>query len=237
MWKNTGVRLGILSDIHANLPALEAALEALRNESVEEVVVLGDCLGYGPHPRQVLRRLRKEGLSPILGAWDLRVLFPQFPVPEGIGKETLEFTRRQLKDEDLRFLRGLRMSHRSLYEGVRVVAFHGLPKDPEGRPDFSTQRHLLPLLQEYRAQALLLGGGHLPIHRPLRTGLVADPGSVGLSLGGGHGADAMILEVPENRVYFRKVPYDLGPLLFDLRAWGLPPILEEVYRTGRFPSP
>jgi protein phosphatase len=235
--ENTSVRLGILSDIHANLPALEAALEALREEGVDEVLVLGDTLGYGPHPRQVLKRLRKEGLSPILGAWDLRVLYPQFPVPEGLSKETLAFTRKQLKEEDLRFLEGLRMSHRSTYEGVRLVAFHGLPGNPEARPDLESKDRLLPLLQEYRAQTLLLGGGHLPISRNLGVGLVADPGSVGLSLGGEHGADVMVLDLPENRVRFRKVPYDLGPLLFDLRGWGLPLVLEEVYRTGRFPSP
>lgn len=231
------MRLGILSDIHANLPALEAALEALRKEGVDEVLILGDTLGYGPHPRQVLRRLRQEGLSPILGAWDLRVLFPKFPVPEGVGKETLAFTRSQLKDEDLRFLQSLRMSHRSTYEGVRVLAFHGLPGNPEDKPEFESKDPLLALLREYRAQTLFMGGGHLPISRNLGVGLVADPGSVGLSLSGEHGADAMVLELPENRVRFLKVPYDLGPLLFDLRAWGLPPILEEVYRTGRFPSP
>lgn len=82
-----------------------------------------------------------------------------------------------------------------------------------------------------------MGGGHLPISRTLGAGLVADPGSVGLSLSGEHGADVMILELPENRLRFLKVPYDLRPVLFDLRAWGLPPILEEVYRTGRFSSP
>ncbi|MGQ9510973.1 MAG: metallophosphoesterase family protein, partial [Thermaceae bacterium] len=155
------MRLGVLSDIHANLPALEAALEALRREEVDEVLVLGDVLAYGPHPRQVVRTLRKEGLLPILGAWDLRVLFPQFPVPEGVGKETLEFTRHQLQEEDLRFLQSLRTGHRRTQEGLRLVAFHGLPGTPDAMPDWE-EKTLLDLLQAYRAQILLLGGSHLP---------------------------------------------------------------------------
>ena len=51
------MRLGVLSDLHANLPALEAALEALRAEGVDEVLVLGDLVGYGPHPRQVIHQI------------------------------------------------------------------------------------------------------------------------------------------------------------------------------------
>lgn len=104
---------------------------------VAEVLVLGDTLGYSPHPHQVLKRLRREGLSPILGAWDLRVPFPKFPVPEGVGKETLAFTQSQLKDEDPRFLQSLRMSHRSTYEGVltagretRKISRSSNPKTP-----------------------------------------------------------------------------------------------------------
>ena len=61
------MRLGVLSDLHANLPALEAALEALRAEGVDEVLVLGDLVGYGPHPRQVIHRSGRKGLPPSPG--------------------------------------------------------------------------------------------------------------------------------------------------------------------------
>jgi len=46
----------------------------------------------------------------------------------------------------------------------------------------------------------------------------------------------MVLDTETLEVRFLKVPYDLGPLIFDLRAWGLPSVLEKVYRTGRFPQ-
>lgn len=97
-------------------------------------------------------------------------------------------------------------------------------------------RDLAFFLERYGAEALLLGGSHLPLARRVGRGLVADPGSVGLSLTGEHGADAMVLDTETLGARFLKVPYDLGPLLFDLRAWGLPPVLEQVYRFGRFPK-
>ncbi|WP_243027753.1 metallophosphoesterase family protein [Thermus albus] len=232
------MRLGVISDIHANLPALEAALEALRHQGVDEVLVLGDLVGYGPHPKQVIRRLIKEGLSAIAGAWDLRVAYPlPEALPEGVGKATLEWTRSQLSERELNYLRSLRLSHRKTYGGNRLVAFHGTPGNPEEPLDLlGPAAELLPHLERYGARILLLGGRHLPLSRRLGTGLVADPGSVGLSLSGEPGADAMVLDTEALEVRSLKVPYDLGPLIFDLRAWELPPILERVYRTGRFPK-
>nr|WP_081995796.1 metallophosphoesterase family protein [Thermus sp. 2.9] len=230
------MRLGVLSDIHANLPALEAALEALRAEGVDEVLVLGDMVGYGPHPRQVVRRLMQEGFPAIAGAWDLRVAYPvDGAVPEGLGKATLAWTRSQLGERELAYLRSLRLSHRRTYGATRLVAFHGKPGRPEEHLDLlGPAREFLALLERFSAKVLLLGGRHLPLARRVGAGLVADPGSVGLSLSGESGADALLLDTDTLEARFLKVPYDLGPVLFDLRAWGLPPALEKVYRTGRF---
>ncbi|WP_018111825.1 metallophosphoesterase family protein [Thermus igniterrae] len=232
------MRLGVLSDLHANLPALEAALEALRGEGVDEVLVLGDLVGYGPHPRQVLQRLWKEGLPAIAGAWDLRVAYPlPGTLPEGVGRATLAWTRAQLSEKELNYLRALRLSHRRTYGERRLVAFHGKPGRPEESLDLlGPAKDFFPLLERYGAQILLLGGRHLPLARRVGTGMLADPGSVGLSLSGEHGADVLVLDTDTLEARFLKVPYDLGPLLFDLRAWGLPPVLEKVYRTGRFPK-
>lgn len=232
------MRLGVLSDIHANLPALEAALEALRQESVDEVLVLGDVVAYGPHPKQVIARLWKEGLPVIAGAWDLRVAYPlPGTLPEGVGKATLEWTRSQLSERELAYLRSLRLSHRRNLEEGRLVAFHGSPGRPEERLDLlGPANELLGVMERYGARVLFLGGRHLPLARRVGRGLVADPGSVGLSLSGEPGADVMVLDTLTLEVRLLKVPYDLGPLLFDLRAWGLPPVLEKVYRTGRFPE-
>lgn len=127
------MRLGVLSDLHANLPALEAALEALRAEGVDEVLVLGDLVGYGPHPRQVIHRIWEEGLAAIAGAWDLRVAYPlPGPLPEGVGKATLEWTRAQLGEKELAYLRSLRLSHRKSYGGCASWPSTGSRGTPRG---------------------------------------------------------------------------------------------------------
>ena len=158
------MRLGVLSDLHANLPALEAALEALRAEAVDEVLVLGDLVGYGPHPRQVIHRIWEEGLAAIAGAWDLRVAYPlPGPLPEGVGKATLEWTRAQLGEKELAYLRSLRLSHRRAYGRMRLVAFHGKPGDPEERVDLlGPARDLAFFLEQSGAEAGLAPWGKPP---------------------------------------------------------------------------
>lgn len=232
------MRLGVLSDIHANLPALEAALEALRREGVDEVLLLGDLVGYGPHPREVIHRVWKEGLPAIAGAWDLRVAYPlPGALPEGVGRATLEWTRAQLSERELAYLRSLRLSHRLVFGERRLLAFHGSPGNPEEPLDLlAPARGLWELLSRYRAQVLRLGGRHLPLARRVGAGLLADPGSAGLSLSGEPGADALLLDTETLEARFLKVPYDPGPVIRDLEASGLPPVLAQVYRTGRFPK-
>lgn len=235
------MRLGIIAEIHANLPALEAALEALRKEGVEQVLAVGDIVGYGPHPRQVIRRLDREGIPCVPGAADLRVAYA-LPAPprEGIAETTIAWTREQLGQRELHFLRNLRLRHRYDTPGGRLMAFHGSPEDPEHKIDLNEAhpQEILKMLESIRSRYAVVAGKHIPFRRVVHKGVVFDPGSVGLSLGGEPGADVLILEDDihgEVLHRFLKLPYDYGQVTFDLAAWELPEVLAEVVRQGRFP--
>ncbi len=236
------MRLGIIAEIHANLPALEAALEALRKEGVEQVLAVGDLVGYGPHPRQVIRRLDREGIPCVPGAADLRVAYA-LPAPprEGIAETTIAWTREQLGQRELHFLRNLRSRHRYDTPGGRLMAFHGSPEDPENKIDLNEAhpQEILRMLESIRSRYAVVAGKHIPFRRAVHMGVVFDPGSVGLSLGGEPGADVLILEDDihgEVLHRFLKLPYDYGQVTFDLAAWELPEVLAEVVRQGRFPQ-
>ncbi|MBM5569836.1 metallophosphoesterase family protein, partial [Klebsiella quasipneumoniae] len=85
----------------------------------------------------------------------------------------------------------------------------------------------------------VFAGRHIPFYRRVGDGLLIDPGSVGLTLGGEPGADVLILEEDlegKLNIRFLKVPYDFGQVIFDLTAWELPPIVAEVIRLGRYPG-
>lgn len=131
------MRLGIIAEIHANLPALEAALEALRKEGIDQVLAVGGLVGYGPHPRQVIRKLDKEGIPCVPGAADLRAAYAlPSPAREGIAETTIVWTREQLGTRELHFLRNLRSRHRYEAPGGAVDGLSRLPGRPgkQGRP-------------------------------------------------------------------------------------------------------
>lgn len=235
------MRLGIIAEIHANLPALESALEALRKEGVEQVMAIGDLVGYGPHPKQVIRKLDKEGIPCVPGAADLRVAYAlPSPAREGIAETTIVWTREQLGPREMNFLRNMRSRHRYETPNGRLMAFHGSPEDPERKLDLEAHpAEILKMLETIRSRYAVIAGRHIPFKRAVHKGILYDPGSVGLSLGGEPGADVLILEDDvhgELHHRFLKLPYDYGQVTFDLAAWELPEILAEVVRQGRFPQ-
>jgi predicted phosphodiesterase len=235
------VKLGVIAEIHANLPALESALEALRKAGVDQILAIGDIVGYGPHPRQVIRKLDKEGIPCVPGAADMRVAYAlPTKAREGIAETVLVWSREQLGETELGFLRNLRPRYRTEIAGGRLTAFHGSPENIETRFDLESHpAEVLKMLEQVRSKYAIVAGRHIPFKRSVHKGIVYDPGSVGLSLGGEPGADVLIVEEDssgELQHRFLKLSYDYGQVAFDLAAWELPEVLAEVVRQGKFPQ-
>ncbi|WP_293173997.1 metallophosphoesterase family protein [Oceanithermus sp.] len=230
------MRLGLFSDVHANLPALEATLSALDSADVDMMLCLGDVVGYGPHPREVIALLRERKIVCTLGAADANLAFPFAKTErEGVAEETLRWTAEQLTDEEVRWLRSLPVTYRIRTPFGRLRAFHGLPYQPEKRMPLSAPTaELLPIFERLGSHVLACGGSHVPFHRRVGDRWLIDPGSVGMTLGGEPGADAMVLDITKAGIEVEtlKIDYDLGQTVFDVQAWGLPDLVAEVIRNG-----
>ncbi|MFA5272406.1 MAG: metallophosphoesterase family protein, partial [Candidatus Omnitrophota bacterium] len=72
------MKIAVISDVHANLPALEAVLKDVKEKRVQEIWDLGDSVGYSPFPNEVLASFRRERVKGLLGNYDKKVLsFPR----------------------------------------------------------------------------------------------------------------------------------------------------------------
>jgi putative phosphoesterase len=236
------VIVGVISDVHANVLALEAALDALKREGADTIVCLGDVVGYGPSPNETIDLLRSEGVICTLGMADERIAydFARRRLPRaGVADDILEWTRGVIDPRNVEFLRGLPVQHRLLTPAGRFRFFHGTPETPSERMNLNQDPlSLSRLLERNRCRILAAGGTHVPYYRQLPAGSVLNPGSVGLALNGEPGADYAVLRIDEKRVevFMDKAEYDFGAVAFDIIAWGLPPMVAEAVQQGRMPE-
>lgn len=234
--------LGVISDVHANVIALEAVLEALKEKGAETIVCLGDVVGYGPSPNETIELLRKEDVICTLGAADERIAYDFLARKrprEGVADEILEWTRKVIQPRNVEFLRSLPIQYRLLTPAGRFRFFHGTPETPGQRLHLNQDPlSLTRLLQRNRCRVIAAGGTHVPFYRKLPAGAVVNPGSVGLALNGEPGADYALLRVDDDgvEVSMDKVEYDFGAVAFDIIAWGLPSMVAEAVQQGRMPE-
>ncbi|ADI14017.1 metallophosphoesterase family protein [Truepera radiovictrix] len=232
------MRLGLISDVHANVLALEAVLRELKRRGAETILCLGDVVGYGPSPNETLELLRRERVMCLLGAADEQVAFafarPRRP-RAGVADETLEWTRSVIHPEHVAFLRQLPVQLRLQTPLGRLRACHGTLGQGERISLHQDAAALTRLLAAQRCQLLAVGNSHVPFYHALQAGWVINPGSVGLSLNGEPGADYALLSFSERglEVVMDKVDYDVAAVAFDIVAWGLPKAVAEAVQRGK----
>jgi predicted phosphodiesterase len=121
------VRLAILSDIHSNLPALEATLASIEEASPDETWSLGDVVGYGAHPDECAHLVAERCDLSLVGNHDLAVLGElDISSFSPAAATAVRWTQRTASDETLRYLRGLRAADTER----EVALYHASPRDP-----------------------------------------------------------------------------------------------------------
>ncbi len=122
-------RVGIISDIHSNLEALDAALKWLDSQSVEDVVCLGDVVGYGPNPNECCDLVRRVSSVTLLGNHDAAVIGAMSTeFYRDAARHAIQWTRRQLSSTHLEWLYRLPYTHRRPDDGIAFC--HSAPISP-----------------------------------------------------------------------------------------------------------
>lgn len=234
--------IGLISDVHANVIALEAVLAEVRAQGADTILCLGDLVGYGPAPNEALELIRKSGVLCTLGAADERIAFDfarRRVSRKGVADEILEWTRDVIEPKHVQYLQTLPVQRRLETPVGRLRFFHGTADDPAERMDLQQDPITLTrILEQHRCTILACGGSHVPYYRKLHSGWVVNPGSVGLSLNGEPGADYALLTIRDGSVEITmdKVEYDFAAVAFDIVAWGLPTMVAETIQMGRMPD-
>ena len=240
------MRLAVLSDIHANLAALDAVRADMPR--VDEVWVLGDIVGYGPQPNEVIRRLQELGARSVSGNHDgaaIGTVDAGWFNPDAAA--AIRWTSTVLDPNSSSYLAALPQVRRD----GELTAVHGSPREPiweyitdasiaaANLSAFETRHCLyghthLPVI--YRADAARMtvvpATTTAPIALDARRSLI-NPGSVGQPRDGNPDASYMVLDLEAGRAEFRRVAYDIGLTQRLMREVGLPRWLVERLSLGR----
>jgi putative phosphoesterase len=225
------MRLAIFSDIHANLPALEAVLADAASRQFDRLYCLGDLVGYAPFPNEVTERIRLERIPTIMGNYDDGVGFERDDCgcayreadEKRRGDQSLAWTKAHVTADNKAFLRTLAHEIRFEADGRRVLLVHGSPRKIneylfEDRPLASFQR----LAASSNADIIVYGHTHKPYTKLVDDVWFVNVGSVGKPKDGDWRACYAILDTLGRTAEFVRVEYDLPRVTRAIRASELP---------------
>ncbi len=235
------MKVALFADIHGNFPALQAVWSHARRLGAEDFWNLGDSVGYGPFPSEVLAFLRKEYVLSLRGNYDTKVLRLPERGEKWLGtkraEKALAFRTcwESLSEEDRNYLEALPEVFRLRYGGKRFFLCHGSPESPGEHLDDSTgEERLQELARATGAAYVLCGHSHLPFDRSAGSVRFINPGSVGRPDDGDPRASYCLLEIQKDAVQtsFYRVGYDVDQVLYGLRSLGLPEVFCRMFLQG-----
>jgi predicted phosphodiesterase len=163
--------VALISCIHGNMEALEAVWSDIRACGISEVICLGDLVGYGPHPAEVVDFIRREGIPTIRGCWDEGVAEQKGDCgchfvaedEKAAGDWSYRWTQEHLTDRHRQFLASLPPMIAASANGSRLLAVHGSPRNAH---EYLTETtHELVLYERAgsaQADILVFGHTHVP---------------------------------------------------------------------------
>lgn len=243
-----GKQFAILADIHANYPALNAVLEKLDALGIKDAIVLGDTIGYGPHPVECIREIKKRNFLTIRGNHD-HALVAGIPTRgfSSTGRWVLEWSATKLEKSEYEWLINLPSYHQQ----DNWFAVHGAPQDKTFFNAYVyqlTYEENLNYLAENTIPVCLYGHTHIQgvyydgcqgIEMPGELQLdearhyLVCPGSVGQPRNKKTGAEFAVFDQERSNIQFYQVDYDLERTIKDMCRYEFPLQLINRLRKGQ----
>lgn len=242
------MKLALLSDIHANLHALQAVISDLEQSGAEAVLFLGDAVGYGAFPNEVAELVAKHCEVRILGNHDAGAvgLIDSFLFND-YARNALVFTEKALSDESRASLRNARIS----YELDEMLLVHATPEEPEEWRYCLTINQAKRQFEHFDNSICFIGHSHWPVvfslgqdnnvrvEPPGRHVLVEEcrylinVGSVGQPRDGNPQSCYVIFDNDTRQLEFRRVDYDIVAAQQAMADHNLPEFLIQRIAGGR----
>jgi putative phosphoesterase len=225
--------VAVITDIHANLPALDAALKRIEELGVERIYCGGDLVGYGPHPNEVCRLIYERGIPTIYGNYDYAIARDLEDCgcayvdqhDRELGQRSVDWTLAHTDQRSKDFMRELPFALRFEVGDRQVHLVHGSPRKVneylfEEKPASLYER----LAAAEEADTLVFGHTHKPWVHEYGDVLFVNCGSVGKPKDGDPRGAFAVLRPGQGHpaVTIERVPYNAEAVAREVAAAGLP---------------
>jgi len=212
------MKVGLISDIHANLPALETVLDDM--PTVDRIVCAGDVIGYNPWPAECVARVREVAAMTVRGNHDRTVETPEKYRANRMAEAGLEHAKESLSDDQRAWLDSLPRAE--TFTGDRYLLVHSHPAAE--REDAYVYPEEFPTLDRHMGDydGIVLGHTHVQGKRSVAGGVVVNPGSVGQPRDGDPDAGYAVLDTQTDEVDLHRVAYDIDRVSEAVADAGLP---------------
>lgn len=235
------MRYAVISDIHANIEALLTVMREINKKHVNEIVCLGDVVGYGANPDEVAEIIRNEVKYTVRGNHDDALHDEStYSMINPYAKAAIDYSRSVLSQESSKWLKGLPMT----YQLDDVLLVHSSPSEPHEWKYILSDSEARIELSSFEERICLIGHTHVPavfkqrIHdssgeSATRTRELINVGSVGQPRDGDRRASFGIIDTSDFTYENFRIEYDCRLAGNKIIACGLPPFLAERLQKGR----
>ncbi len=257
------MKIALFSDIHANLPALEACFESMTQHKPDAIYCLGDLVGYNIWPNEVINEIRRRGIPTIAGNYDQGIGLNsndcgcayKTDSEKEMGAISISYTNSIVGDSERNYLRGLpahiRVEFKNSEELITLLLVHGSPrKINEYLFEDRDKKSLLSIMEKANADIMCFGHTHKPYHRILQSDTPGAPsfrhainiGSVGKPKDGDPRGCYVILTIDERasmhqedsfQVDFIRFHYNVEKAANAIELSILPDAYAEMLRKGK----
>ena len=254
------MKIALFSDIHANLPALQACYESMDAQKPDAIYCLGDLVGYNVWPNEVVAEIRKRGIPTIKGNYDEGIGLGidecgcayKTEEDKAAGKVSISYTNEIVSSEARSYLRTLpahiRVEFQLNNDKLHLLLVHGSPrKINEYLFEDRDEKSLLRIMEDAGADIMCFGHTHKPFHRVLPSGEsnhyrhAINIGSVGKPKDGNPQGCYALLTMDENssitnkeavKVEFIRFDYDVESAAKAVEESPLPNVYADMLRKG-----
>lgn len=234
------MKIGLISDIHGNIHALDAVLDALKREDISYILCAGDLVCYGATPNEVVQRIYERNIPCVAGNYDAAVGWdlpkasrkPSSPQNEPLKQAALDWTKEVIHPNAKQYLNQLAWTSVFDVKGSKIQTLHAgfdyldewLSPDTPGTLEDAAKRVSAPVV--------IVGHTHQIFTYTCNDVLFINPGPVGRSLDGDPRASFAILNTETNEVNFQRLPYDLDSAVDAIMNASMPNEIGEMIRHG-----